>query len=416
MKNMKLPLILIAPIILALFGCPVPNLSQVAAPATPQGSSTSTTASETILVTTDAARNQGVLVSSGGTRTDIKAVADDGTTVSCADALTIAVMNDGTSTKGSSGNRDSIVIGTRADGNPGAWGFSGGKIRPVIDEDTGAATSSLPQTDDHDGTFRGQFGWTYHVMGVSEDGKIMIGYAENKKGFSRGRFTNRPQGTTVGVYWKASHHPRRPFLMVSRAHIIGTFDTSHMQSVDKHVRHWIDWVKKHVLRSRWFLLDFLTDYLIMVQGRSPLRFDQQRLSRDRYRPGQPAGCRDNRHEGQYHNHPERFSRPGRSRARLHDIYGTSVAQGGSLPVTLAIQNLRPPARDQQIFWRRFLHGHDEHLLTLHGQPRGQRHCVGHRGQRQHECQRHHHDPDRPWQHLQPGRLHLRTGGCGRGDH
>ena len=66
MKNMKLPLILIAPIILALFGCPVPNLSQVAAPATPQGSSTSTTASETILVTTDAARNQGVLVSSGG--------------------------------------------------------------------------------------------------------------------------------------------------------------------------------------------------------------------------------------------------------------------------------------------------------------------------------------------------------------
>ena len=102
--------------------------------------------------------------------------------------------------------RDSIIIGTRADGNPGAWGFSGGKILAVIDEDTGAATSSLPQTDDHDGTFRGQFGWTYRVMGVSEDGKIIIGYAENKKGFSRGRFTIDP-GTTVGIYWKASIIP-----------------------------------------------------------------------------------------------------------------------------------------------------------------------------------------------------------------
>ena len=261
--------------------------------------------------------------------------------MSCADALTIAVMNDGTSTKGSSGNRDSIIIGTRADGNPGAWGFSGGKILAVIDEDTGAATSSLPQTDDHDGTFRGQFGWTYRVMGVSEDGKIIIGYAENKKGFSRGRFTIDP-GTTVGIYWKASHHPRRPFLMVSRAHIIGTFDASHMQNVDKHVRHWMDWVKKHIMdQLKWFLLDFLTDYLVMVD-KDGVHFDSTNnvylvsgIDQDDLPAVATIDKKGNititetTSQGQIDLVPSSLT-----------YTGSSVAQGGSLPVTLTVQNLQ----------------------------------------------------------------------------
>ena len=44
-------------------------------------------------------------------------------------------------------------------------------------------------------------GWQFYPVAKSEDGKIVVGYAENELGFSRGAY-HIDAGTKVGVYWK----------------------------------------------------------------------------------------------------------------------------------------------------------------------------------------------------------------------
>lgn len=238
----------------------MPNVSSGT---TTSSSSSTSSGSTTLQVVTDTARGQGVLVTEAGARLDISAVEDDGTTASCSDPVGVALVNDTTSGLSASSTKTAIIAGTRKDGTPGAWAYASGKIQGVIDEDSGALTSCLPPTDERDRTLRGPFGWIYHVMGVSEDGKIIIGYAENKKGFSWGSYTIDP-GTTVGVYWQVSHHPRRPFLMVSRAHVIGVLETG-TQPGSKKGHHWLNWVYRHWLELlKKFFLNYYTDYLVMV--------------------------------------------------------------------------------------------------------------------------------------------------------
>ncbi len=260
-------LIILAPLILLFVSCPMPTGNPGQAPKTPQQPSTPATPSPSepsLTITTDTGRGQAVLVTQNGTRIDITATVDDGSTVSASSAEALATVSQGSGASQSASSTDqAIIIGTRKDGNPGVWAYSGGKIQPVIDEDSGVLTCSLPQTSEHDGTFRGQFGWVYHVMGISEDGKMIIGYAENKKGFSHGKFQIDP-GTTIGVYWRVSRHPVRPYYLASHAHIIGTFDLSKFPGGKGHHR-WANWAMQHILdHLKWFLLDYLTSYLVMV--------------------------------------------------------------------------------------------------------------------------------------------------------
>ena len=130
--------------------------------------------------------------------------------------------------------------------------------------------------------------------------------------------------------------------MVSRAHIIGTFDASHMQNVDKHVRHWMDWVKKHIMdQLKWFLLDFLTDYLVMVD-KDGVHFDSTNnvylvsgIDQDDLPAVATIDKKGNititetTSQGQIDLVPSSLT-----------YTGSSVAQGGSLPVTLTVQNLQ----------------------------------------------------------------------------
>jgi hypothetical protein len=206
-------------------------------------------------------------VTQNGTRLDISAVEDDGTTAKCTQAAALASFQ-GSGT----GSGDVLIIGTRGDGQPGAWTYSAGKVQSVIDEDSGKLTSMLPPSNERDGTFKGRFGWTYQVMGISEDGKIIIGYALNKNGFSWGKFTIDP-GTTIGVYWRVSRHPFRPFFLASRAQIIGTLDLSKLPGAGKGRHHWTNMILRRLLGDfKWFLLDYLSSYLIMVD-KNGVHFD-----------------------------------------------------------------------------------------------------------------------------------------------
>jgi len=257
MKN-GLALVFLAPLALLLVSCPMPTSSPARAAQPPAASGTA------LSLTTDASRNQAILVTQSGSRIDITAVTDDGTTASAAEAVGLAMVDEGTGARSLSSSGQAIIIGVRSDGKPGAWAYSGNKIQAVIDEESGTLTSVLPECADHDGTFRGRFGWVYILRGISEDGKIIVGYAYNQHGFSYGRY-QVAAGTTIGVYWRVSKHPHRPFFLVSRAHIIGTFDQSRLQGAGKKIRHWVDWVMKHILdQLKLYLLDYLTSYLIMV--------------------------------------------------------------------------------------------------------------------------------------------------------
>jgi hypothetical protein len=267
--------LLLAPLVFLLYGCPLnmeqsPQGSGGQQPPTPAGSSASTAG---LSVATDTARNQGVLVTSSGSRIDITSVADDGTIVNCTDAVGAAVMDNvpGNSKSLSASNSAAIIVGTRSDGYPGAWVYSSNRVQSVIDDDSGRATSRLPDSDAQNGVFRGHFGWLYHVMGVSEDGKIIVGYAENKKGLDFGKITIDP-GTTIGVYWKVSRHPFRPAFVVSHAQIIGTLDQSKL-SIPPRYRNFISALLEHALSQlKLFLINYLNSYLVMVD-KNGVHFD-----------------------------------------------------------------------------------------------------------------------------------------------
>ena len=160
------------------------------------------------------------------------------------------------------------------------------KIESVIDEDSGKLTSILPECAEKNDIFRGRFGWVYHVMGVSEDAKVIIGYAENRKGFSFGKL-QIDKGTTIGVYWRVSPHPSRPFFMVSRAHIIGTFDLSKVKVSNKRIQRFIDWALQHALdQLKLFLLDYLSSYLAKWWKRTgSISIVPMMLSCQRHGPG-----------------------------------------------------------------------------------------------------------------------------------
>jgi len=257
-------LVILAPLVLFFVSCPVPSGVPSGASPVSQDSPQGSSGGSSLTLELDASRGQAVLAMKSGARIDISGVGDDGSVVACVEGMGLATVDQETGRKSLSGSGTTLIVGTRSDGMPGIWELSGGRVKTVIDEESGSLTSLLPASSEHDGTFKGQFGWVYHVMGISEDGKIIIGYAENKKGFSRGNF-HIDAGTTIGVYWRVSRHPARHFFLVSRARIIGTFDLSKLHGSGEEDRHGKSWMTRNMLdHLKWFLLDYLTSYLIMV--------------------------------------------------------------------------------------------------------------------------------------------------------
>jgi hypothetical protein len=185
----------------------------------------SASSAKSLSVVNDAARNQAVYVNQAGTRIDVQTgQGPDGPAVRCTFASGFASIQQ-------TGDPDSLpvkvlVIGQRDDGAGGVWEIlSDDSIHLVQNDQTGAKGILAPAQAQFPKGMDIGFGWVYHATAVSEDGKIIVGYAENAKGFTFGRFSI-PAGTTVGVYWKVHRSPDGKHSQVSCPFVIGILQTS----------------------------------------------------------------------------------------------------------------------------------------------------------------------------------------------
>jgi len=215
----------------------------------------------TISVTNDASRNVAVYSGPSGTKEDI--IADDPATgqgVSCVHATSFTVI-------AQTGNGDPLplkvlVVGERGDGSPGAWEIhSDGKIDLVESDGSGRDGDLSPGEGEAPDGMHGRFGWVYHVTAVSADGKMIVGYAENPKGFTRGRISI-PVGTTVGVYWKVARAPRGRHVVVSPPLVIGSWDIPKGHGEIR--AHRDSPLLGFLSQLKLFFLDKLQSYLVMA--------------------------------------------------------------------------------------------------------------------------------------------------------
>jgi hypothetical protein len=167
-----------------------------------------------LVIENDTSRSQGVYVNERGIRFDIVSTEDE-SGISCTEAVDIALVKDSDSIK-------AVIVGVRNDGKPGIWIVYPDDTIGVAEMD-GKTSSALPDSDDHNDSFRGPFGWQYYVTGISEDAKMIIGYVIHVRGFSHGRWQTDP-GTTVGVYWKGDYFDHSQRFRLFGARIIGTPD------------------------------------------------------------------------------------------------------------------------------------------------------------------------------------------------
>ena len=206
-------------------------------------------------VLNDDVRNQAVFVSENNEYFDIISTEDGGVSVSCVYAIDLVALVDPANT-----GVKALVLGYRDDGKAGLWEIhSDNTVHPLSDTDEGQNTSRLPESHERDYAMARLFGWEYYPKAMSDDGRIVVGYAENVDGYSHGRWTIDP-GTTVGIYWVLGPVEDGRVTWASRARIIGA-----PLSIDD---TWSRWRRRvaHFIRFilgslRFFFLDYFDNYL-----------------------------------------------------------------------------------------------------------------------------------------------------------
>ena len=222
-------------------------------------------------IETDTGRNQGVYVNEKGIKFAIRSVEyPEGTVVNCVEAIDITMVNlDEFSGKAQSGDTwvKAIVIGKRDDGNPGAWEIhNDDSIHPLRNGDAGAETSLLFESLDRDEGLRGRFGWVYYATAISDDGKMIVGYAENRHGHGHSRWSVA-SGTTVGVYWLLGRPHYGRFFGVSRARVIGILGEPDSDFFDRPRPDFVNRLLRHILdKLKLFFFNWLDTYLTMADS------------------------------------------------------------------------------------------------------------------------------------------------------
>ena len=220
-KNVFLALII--PLLLVT-SCRLPQEASQSSPAP------AVSPSMQLSVTTDTSRSQGIYVNETGTKIDIVSQ-EGGTSVRCVEADAIVAVDQASQSPALSNIRTSqqdqlkaVVLGRRDDGSPGVWEVTrDDRIHPAAENEGGDNSSKLCEAREIGWLLHSAFGWHYHALQIlgpdSGKGFIIVGVAENKKGFDHGPFNIDP-GTTVAVYWRLTPS-RYGHLKVSRARVIG---------------------------------------------------------------------------------------------------------------------------------------------------------------------------------------------------
>lgn len=235
----------------------------------------------------DTARGQGIYVNEKGEEFDI--VSNEETEeVRCVEAVDILLVGGSSAAKSfsSPGGVKALIIGRRHDGYPGIWEvLPDDSIEPMAQEEKEKKSSQLLESKEVDWLMHGYFGWTYYakrIVGPDADGGyIVVGYAENEKGRSLGRWAIDP-GATAGIFWRLLKTPSGRFL-ITRAAIIGEPSEEYqeywgrLQSrfPDRPYHHFFFRLLRYFFHSfRMFFLDWFESYLIMVD------FDSKTLAYD----------------------------------------------------------------------------------------------------------------------------------------
>ncbi|MBI9106267.1 MAG: hypothetical protein JEZ04_05930 [Spirochaetales bacterium] len=213
-------------------------------------------------ITTDIERNQGIYINEQNEKIDIRST-EGGITVACVEAVDIVFL-EAPNIEVSENDRTraiALVIGRRDDGNPGLWEIhNDDSIHPLKIE--GKETSMLPESEEYQDWMMAAFGWKYYVTGISSDGRIVIGYAENNGGWEHPHW-NIKEETTVGVYWNLGKNNSGRIPWVSRAKVIGTplnsFDWKF--GSDKFGRIAMRWLRFLRKRFQLLFLDWMENYL-----------------------------------------------------------------------------------------------------------------------------------------------------------
>lgn len=245
---------------LLLSACSMPQLgigSQSASTGTTSGTVDSSVA---LSVVNDSARGMAVFNTVSGTQVDVRAPdPTDNQQVSCIQAVGYARVNQ----SGNSNDKpDSLlIVGKRGDGSPGIWeADKDGHVSLVADDNSDRPGDLSPAPGAGPFGLYRHLGWEYHATSISADGKVVVGYAENPRGYRFGPLTVAA-GTTVGVYWKNVHGLRGHRWAFSGPFVLGSWEPAGDQSVRRH----------HDLRLssllaylKLFFLNKLTSYLIMA--------------------------------------------------------------------------------------------------------------------------------------------------------
>ncbi len=300
-----------------------------------------------LIVETDSDRNQGVYINEKGIKIDISSFEDaEGRVVNCIAATDIVIVKESNSTTGYGKawgtTVKALVIGKRDDGKPGVWEIhSDDSIHPILMNLGGRSSSLLFESEEHMGRVRGLFGWVYHVVDISDDGRMVVGYAENKDGFVRRDWEIEP-GTTIGVYWRLGSIYNGRIKGISRARVIGEpIDPGNLPD-SRHPR-FKRFIYRFINHFKLFFLDWLEAYLIMPTKVSYIEAEDVHEVEGLDQDKDEAVAKINRSNRIT---IEKVAPPGGGDVDLHPAAMTLtsgavdyVADGTTVSVTLPIENL-----------------------------------------------------------------------------
>ena len=144
-----------------------------------------------------------------------------------------------------------VILGVRTDGRPGVWIVYPRGIVVIPEGDGGDMTSELLEAvSDADG-FRWDHGWIYEAMALSDDGKIIVGVAENPDAWWLADYLETTP--RVVVWWNLVDKGNGVFYL-SRARVVAKYPEWNMDDVknDRDGRGY-RWNRHHRYWLRWFL-------------------------------------------------------------------------------------------------------------------------------------------------------------------
>ena len=237
-------LIVIVSSLLLLSSCPSPlNYT---------GDTVDTTKTAEATVAVDPVRGLAVLTEPDGSKTVIKSIEGDDT-IGCEKVTDYVLFDTDSGGRHQSGRNHprAVILGVRTDGRPGVWIVYTGGIVIIPEGDGGDMTSELLEAvSDADG-FRWDHGWIYEAMALSDDGKIIVGVAENPDAWWLADYLETTP--RVVVWWNLVDKGNGVFYL-SRARVVAKYPEWNMDDVknDRDGRGY-RWNHHHRYGLRWFL-------------------------------------------------------------------------------------------------------------------------------------------------------------------